>query len=217
MDHSDKFGEGESKRTCQLIMKDTGAHIEISSSKNQSLTFLVTGKNLDVIEARRRILQTFQTQANKQINIPKEYHKYLLGKQGAKLKELEKNTATKINVPHINDNSEVITITGSKEGNEKAEHEIRVIFDEQSRRASETVIIPKIYHPFIAGANNETMSAISEETGARINIPPLSVMKNEISIAGDKEGVLAAKLKVEAIYKNMVSLYIFCFVLFCKD
>lgn len=202
-DHSDKFGEGESKRTCQLITKETGAHIEISSSKNQSLTFLVTGKNLEVMEARRRILQTFQTQATRQMNIPKEYHKFLLGKQGQKLKDLEKNTATKINVPHINDNSDIITITGTKEGIEKAEHEIRVISDEQSRRASETVIIPKIYHPFIAGASNETMTAISEETGARINIPPISVQKNEISIAGEKEGVLAAKQKIEAIYKDM--------------
>ena len=61
-DHSDKFGEGESVRTCQLITKESGAHIEIASSKDQSLTFLVTGKQSQVLEARRRILTTFQTQ-----------------------------------------------------------------------------------------------------------------------------------------------------------
>lgn len=49
-------------RTCSAIMKETGALIEISSSKDQSLTFLVTGKQDSVMDARRRILSTFQTQ-----------------------------------------------------------------------------------------------------------------------------------------------------------
>lgn len=42
------------------------------------------------------------------------------------------------------------------------------------------------------------------ETGARINIPPASVQQDEITIAGEKEGVLAAKQKIEVIYKDMV-------------
>lgn len=63
IDHSDKFGEGGSL-TCHQIMKDTGAHIEISSSKDQSLTFLVTGKQNAVLEARRKILTHFQTQVS---------------------------------------------------------------------------------------------------------------------------------------------------------
>lgn len=63
--------------------------------------------------------------------IPKEHHRWILGKQGQKLKELEKVTATKISVPSIADNSETITITGTKEGIEKAEHEIRVCSEEQ--------------------------------------------------------------------------------------
>lgn len=62
LDHSEKFGEGESVQICAQIMKDTGAHIEISSSKDQSLTFLVSGKQNDVLDARRRILGHFQTQ-----------------------------------------------------------------------------------------------------------------------------------------------------------
>lgn len=47
------------------------------------------------------------------------------------MKDLEQKTATKINVPGMQDQSDIITITGTKEGIEKAEHEIRVISDEQ--------------------------------------------------------------------------------------
>lgn len=70
-------------------------------------------------------------QASKQINILKDHHRWILGKQGQRLKDLEKTTATKINVPGVQDQSDIITITGTKDGIEKAEHEIRVISDEQ--------------------------------------------------------------------------------------
>jgi len=47
--------------------------------------------------------------------------------------------------------------------------------------------------------------AIMDETGARINIPPLSMMKNDISVAGDKESVAKAIAKIREIWGEMVS------------
>lgn len=66
--------------------------------------------------------------------------------------------------------------------------------------------IPKIYHPFITGANNEKVTALMEETGVKVHIPPPSVMKDEISIAGEKLGVQAAKERILQIYEDMVIL-----------
>lgn len=105
----------------------------------------------------------------------------------------------------MNDLSDKIIITGTKDGIEKAEHEIRITSDEQSKKAFERVCVPKMYHPFIVGAMNEKLNLLIAETGARINVPPPSVNKDEIVIAGEKEGVLAAKARIEAIYKEMVS------------
>ncbi|XP_056647638.1 vigilin [Diorhabda sublineata] len=198
-----KFGEGESNHICGNIMIETGAHIEISHAKDQSLTFLVTGKQNEVLEARRKILTHFQTQASKQVSIPKEHHGWILGKKGDRLRELEKNTATKISVPAINDPSDVITITGTKEGIEKAEHEIRVTSDQQSKKASERLNIPKHFHPFITGPYSRNLHRLMAETGAKINVPPPSVNKDEIFIAGEKEGVMAAKNRIEDLYKSL--------------
>lgn len=61
-DQSDKFGERESIQTCQTIMKETNTIIEIATSKDQSLTFLITGKQSQVLDAKRKILALFQTQ-----------------------------------------------------------------------------------------------------------------------------------------------------------
>merc|ERR1711892_583344 len=61
-----------------------------------------------------------------------------------------------------------------------------------------------IYHPFIQGANNcNTNAMLEKHAGVRINIPPLSVMKDELSIAGEKEGVLAVKADIIVIWKDM--------------
>jgi hypothetical protein len=185
--HGERFGEVDALKACGDITKQTGAHIELSSSsRDQSLTFLVTGKQSSVVDAKREILQRFQTQAQKHINIPKEHHRFILGKQGQKLNDLEKNTATKISIPRTNEDSNVITIVGPKEGIEKAEHEIRLISDEQSKQASERISIPKKYHPFICGPFNEKSNNLAAQTGTRINIPPVSVMNDEMSVVGEK-------------------------------
>jgi len=65
------------------------------------------------------------------VHIPKEHHRFILGIKGKKLNELELQTATKIAIPRPNENSDMITITGTKEGIEKARHEIQLISDEQ--------------------------------------------------------------------------------------
>ena len=43
-----------------------------------------------------------------------------------------------------------------------------------------------------------------DETGARINIPPPSMMKNDISVAGDKDSVAKAVAQVKKIWGEMV-------------
>ena len=67
----------------------------------------------------------------------------------------------------------------------------------QAKLAFERLNIEHAYHPFIAGTN---ATKIMEQTGARINIPPLSAQKDEITIAGEKDGVAKAKEMVMAIY-----------------
>ena len=68
--------------------------------------------------------------------IPKEHYRFILGTKGQKLAELELNTATKISVPRQDDTSgEGIVISGTKEGIEKARHEIQLISDEQVMRS----------------------------------------------------------------------------------
>merc|ERR1712180_76563 len=57
-------------------------------------------------------------------------------------------------------------------------------------------------HPFINGPNGEYVKQmLVDYPDVRINIPPLSVMKDEISVAGEKNGVLAVVEKIKEISK----------------
>ena len=53
------------------------------------------------------------------------------------------------------------------------------------------------------------------EHGVRINVPPLSVMKNEITIAGEKEGVLKCKDIIAKTHKEMVRMCVCVCVCVC--
>lgn len=75
----------------------------------------------------------------------------------------------------------------------------------QAKLAFERIPIPKIYHPFICGPDNQTLKDLTEPTGARIIIPPHAVLKDEIVISGEKEGVLRAKQAILHIYEEKVN------------
>lgn len=202
-DSNRNFGENADQgKICADIMQKTGAHIEMSVSRDGTLTFLITGKEEAVLHAKRQISSELQTQASASLPIPKEHHRFILGKNGKKLAELEQATGTKIYVPKQNEHSEHIKIMGTKESIDKAVHEIQLISNEAVSRSVERVIIPKIYHPFISGPFNKNVNKIISETGAKINIPPATVQKDEISITGEKEAVLLAKEKIIHVYEE---------------
>nr|XP_057928790.1 high density lipoprotein binding protein a isoform X2 [Doryrhamphus excisus] len=197
-----QFGEGDQAKVCVDIMHKTGAHLELSLAKDQGLSIMVSGKLDAVMKARKEIVSRLQTQASATVGIPKEHHRFVIGKNGEKLQELELKTATKIQIPRPDDPSNQIKISGTKEGLEKAKHEILLISAEQDKRAVERVNIDKVYHPFITGAYNKIVGEMMQETGARINIPPPSVNKTEIVITGEKEQVALAMAMIKKVYED---------------
>uniref|UniRef100_A0A8C9SBC5 Vigilin n=1 Tax=Scleropages formosus TaxID=113540 RepID=A0A8C9SBC5_SCLFO len=199
-----QFGEGEEAKVCLDIMQRTGAHIELSLAKDQGLSIMVTGKLDSVMKARKEIVARLQTQASATVAIPKEHHRFVIGKNGEKLQELELKTATKIAIPRPEDPSANIRITGTKEGIEKARHEILLISAEQDKRAVERISLEKAFHPFVAGAYNRLVQEMSQETGARISIPPPSLAKDEIVITGEKEAVALAIARIRSVYEEKV-------------
>ena len=128
-------------------------------------------------------------------------HKHIIGQNGEMLKKLKQQT-TSITVPHISDNSTDVTITGIWHGIEAAQYDIQNITDMCDFSSHQILCIPKQYHPFISGSNNQNRSDIEKQSGAHIRIPPHCLLKNEILVFGDEDEVATA---VNAIFEKYES------------
>ena len=60
LESNSDFGADDSLKILNNVMDKTKAKIEMSSSKDKSLTFLITGKQDVVLRARRELLSQFQ-------------------------------------------------------------------------------------------------------------------------------------------------------------
>jgi len=196
------FGDS-SHVLCAEITKTTGARIEMSVAKDNSLSFIVSGKADAVPKAKKLILEKFQTQSSHSVRIPKEHHKLILGKKGARLQSLEVATGTKISVPNVNDSSELITIVGSREGIAKATNDIMSRSSELLKQYVESFSVPKMYHPFLTGGNNSNVNALNSEYDVRINIPPNNVHSDDITVMGEKEAIAKVKDILIKTYTDM--------------
>ena len=70
----------EEARKCQQIAQQMGTKIELSESKDGALTVVIKGPRAKVEETKAKVVRELQTQASRDVEIPKEYHGKLIGK-----------------------------------------------------------------------------------------------------------------------------------------
>lgn len=61
------------------------------------------------------------------VHIFKQFHKNVIGKNGATIRKIRDDTSTKIDLPSENSSSDAIVITGKKDNVEKAKSQIEAI------------------------------------------------------------------------------------------
>jgi rRNA processing protein Krr1/Pno1 len=198
------FGEKLSREQerCNQIAHETNTSIELSESKDGTLTVVLNGKREQTEEARRRVVVLLQQQASRELSIPKEFHRGLVGKEGRRLRELEEETDCHIVVPGRDQQSNIIKITGPRDGIEKAAHKIIMFSESQAKMATESVVIEREYWPWIRGANNEIVETMQSQYNVRVNIPPTSANNSVIVVSGEKEGVAKAAAQLKAIHEK---------------
>ena len=113
----------------------------------------------------------------------KQFHKFIIGKSGATIKEIRKETNTKIDLPESGSDSDVITITGIKENVEKAQAQITKIQSEMANVISVDLIIPAKIHNTMIGAGGKLIQSISDDCGGvAIKFPPSNSNSDKVKI-----------------------------------
>ena len=194
----------EEQQKCNSIAKDTNVKIELSESRDQSLTILITGKQQQVEEARTRLLRELQTQANHEIHVPKEFRGALIGKEGSNLRKIEQDYSVKIFMPNRSENSDAIRIHGPPEFVSKAVRFIENKVTELSRQATETLHIPRAFYSWIRGPGGENIERWQSQYNVKVNIPPPAAEKETIVVHGEREGVHKVAAEVQRVYDSKV-------------
>ncbi|KAK9747025.1 KH domain [Popillia japonica] len=182
---------------------------EIRDKFNQvQINFPGPGDKRDVVKIRgpkedvdkcHKYLQKLVKELNEssyQIEVPifKQFHKFIIGKGGVKIRKIREETQTKIDLPAEVDKNDVITITGKKENVEEAREKIRKIQDELETLVTEEITIdPKFYNSLI-GAKGKLIHSIMEDCGGvTIKFPSAESRSDKVTIRGPKEDVDRAR------------------------
>uniref|UniRef100_A0A183C4E2 Vigilin n=1 Tax=Globodera pallida TaxID=36090 RepID=A0A183C4E2_GLOPA len=192
----------EEQQKCNQIAKLTGTTIELNEAKDQSITILISGKQKCVEDARTRLVRELQTQATVKLDIPKDYHSYVIGKQGIKLRQLEHKFLCRIHMPGREEKSDTIRIVGPNEYILEAAKHIQGIADEMAKQKTEALDIPRTFYPWIRGINNEKLDELVRRTGAKVNIPPTHANNETIIVTGEREGVEVAAAEILKIFNE---------------
>ena len=78
-----------------------------------------------------------------QLKLPifKQFHKFIIGKDGATIKQIRQETNAKIDLPASGSDSDIIILTGKKEDVLKAQKKIQTIQSEQADVVSVITIL----------------------------------------------------------------------------
>ncbi|KAI1301719.1 Vigilin [Halotydeus destructor] len=124
------FISGPSGKTAKHIAQVTGAVIEIPPSSANSEYICVSGTALaveracgmisDIYEDMKRNCQTVR------IQVPKQFHRLLVGSRGRTTKDIFEKTAVSIEMPSKKNASESITLCGEKK---KLQHALQLVYE----------------------------------------------------------------------------------------
>ena len=84
----------------------------------------ITGRPEQVRSAQVQLLRELQKPVKIAVEIPLEFHRFIIGPRGATLRLLEQETLTRVAVPRQDSPSNAIIITGAKDNVKLCEQKI---------------------------------------------------------------------------------------------
>jgi hypothetical protein len=174
--------------------------------KDQTLIVTITGRPENVRAAQVQILRELQKPVKLSVNVPFDFHRFIIGQRGSTLKLLEQETLTRITVPPQDNPSNIITVIGAKDNVKLCEHRILELYHTQFNKGFERLSIPYLYHPWI---RYQLVDELHQQLNVTIDLPPPIKQTDEITVRGEREPVEQAKARILQFYKSLVRKILF--------
>ncbi|XP_025416174.1 vigilin-like [Sipha flava] len=179
------------KEVYKKIGKECNVGLEIYISKTMDLTLLISGNRVNIERAKQKIITSDQTQIKTTTTqFPKEHRSMLLGKQGLNLKNIEKRTGARVQIPRMKNSGNIIYITGTKDSTKKVVQELEEIIIKLKSKIEKEITIDQRHHGAIIGLNGEKVRELQKIFNVKIIFPsPVEARNNLVKIQGLNDDV----------------------------
>ena len=210
------------------INRKSRARISQRAGPNQSVIFEARGSPNDVRQALKRVSKELGVAQTLKIPVPISVRPHIIGKGGSVIQDIMQKSGARIQVPKTEetavggDDDDSITVDVEVSGDPISASEARQRIEEiVSQRTSNVNLrlkeIPAEFFPFIAGPNNQNISAL-ERDNLSIDVPQYHTWRTQppprptgsserpsfvphpdlyIRLAGDREAAQAARTEIE--------------------
>ncbi|CAH1756234.1 13352_t:CDS:2 [Entrophospora sp. SA101] len=228
-----KNQKNQAAEIIRRVMERTNTKINVDpGAKSSVVTFLIEGKDEDVANAKRILIDKLGLKDEITIQVPASARSHLLGPRGTTLKSITNSTGARITLPPRSKNpreemrkSELdydedeemmnVTIFGEMCAVCKAKVEIQDLIKSMcaTKRTHYIKHIESKFYPLIAGAHNQRINQLGLDTGTKIHVPSynptnsnntfIDADKNYIVITGERNSVKIASEMIEDRYEDL--------------
>lgn len=137
---------------------------------NNNNTIRITGKKERCDEAAAALRSLVPIKI--EMDVPFEYHRYIIGKSGAGTRQIMEDYDVNINVPKMELQSNIITITGTDVNVEKAKVDLEEkVKDLEAKSFEAKIDVNPEYHPKIIGRKGETIGKLRMNHSVEVHLP----------------------------------------------
>ena len=179
-------------------------------------TVVISGRKENCEAARDALLELVPISI--QMNVPFEFHRFIIGQKGAGVREMMDKCNVNIKIPPPSDQSDVVTITGSKDAVADAQKEMEAkIVELEGERADREAKsfqvqfnVNPAHHPKIIGKRGAVISKIRSKYDVQIQVPEAKNATPEtadiITITGYEDKANAARDEILQLVSEFESL-----------
>lgn len=206
--HSEIIGKSGAKIK-EIISRFHGMAINFPDRKEDSDIVTLRGDKEDVEAAetffKKHLKELELENYELDVIVYRQFHKNVIGKGGATVGAIMKETGTRVEIPDAKSDSDVITVVGREANCQRARDMILKIQSEFADIVDEVITIDPKYHGGIIGPNGRVIASIMTEFGVQVRFPrvagkatkkPEDTAPDAVTVSGPSEDVAKAKVRL---------------------
>jgi len=208
---------GSGGAALEQMRQETGAKIDVPSAKESTedqVGIQIKGTKTQVAAAKKILEEkkaVFDDTVVKKIEVPRKYHRTLIGTGGSTLRDIvvqaggsdnQREMARTIQFPKQDADGDTIKVEGRSEVVDKIVARIEAMVAERESQVTEVVEVPVEKHRSIVGRAGETKKKIETQFKVSIEVPRQGSGSTNVKIVGQSADVEKAKAHVEGMVKE---------------